>query len=235
MAIPLSTKYKERLKENEADSLYAYLAKNGAREEEGYYDTVGKAETVKSLSDTNYGARASSLASSGLSGSGYEDYLSSLNEKSYKESVANAERTREADKYRNVSGYEKYLSDYDALQSKISSNVISSIITSGSFSLDAAYKAAVDAGISKEYALNTASEGVRLAKEAAAQEAITFAKLNGLSPSVAEKYAKSLGLDDTYAKLVYNEISTFTEEEKDYYSSMSADGYYDYIMSQANK
>ena len=74
------------------------------------------------------------------------------------------------------------------------------------------------------------NETVSSAKSGAAK-LIAYAK--DVSPKTAKDYAKSLGLDEIYAEKVYNSISTFTKEERDFYSSMTADTYYDYIMSKS--
>lgn len=226
-------KYKEKLKENAKMSYDTYIADNDNLGEVKYRDKVREINTDKKISDTNYGSLSDSLATAGLSGSGYEDYLKTQTEKTYLKQLNAAIGDLKRDEYKNTSGYQKYLSSFASLQSKISESVIDSIAESGSFDFDAAYKKALDAGISEDLAFHTAARGTALARKAAVENAITFAKLNGLSPLRAKKYAEGLGLEDIYAEEVYDAISTFNMFEKDYFASMTSDGYYEYIMSQS--
>ena len=68
-----------------------------------------------------------------------------------------------------------------------------------------------------------------------ALNAVAFAKANNLTAKRAKEYANYLGLDETYAERVYEEISTYMRDGYDFYSSMSSSDYYDYIMSQSKK
>ena len=235
MAQDLYLKHKEKLKENEKKSYAAYLGENGNFKDESYRDSLRSVDTAEKLSSSDYGALSESLHASGLSGSGYEDYLKNAASLASEKEKQIAQRRLKEGEYENVFGYEKYVSDYNSLQTKLSKSVIDSIAESGSFDYDEAFKTAVEAGISGNMAHYTATQGVALARRKAINDAITFAKLNGLSAYRAKKYAMEMGLDEFYAEEVYKAMTTFTDVEKDYYSSMSPDGYYQYIMSQANK
>lgn len=225
----------DKLKSNNPKTYLAYLSEDGANGNFAYRDRIATAKNEKALSDSDYGAVASMLLSSGLSNSGYQDYLKSQADKRYLASTAIAENRKKTDEYKNLSGYEKYLSDYDALQNKISKSVLKAISEGGDFNFNNALAKAISAGLSKHLATETASEGVRLAKEQAYISALAFAKANNLTAAKAKDYALFLGLDDNYATRLYDEISTFSENEKAFYSSMSAEDYYNYIMSQSRK
>ena len=235
MAQDLSLRYKEKLKENAKKSYASYIGENDNFGKEGYGDAIRKIETEESLASTDYGALSESLSGAGLSVSGYEDYLKSAASRAKEKGALSAQRRLKEAEYENVSGYGKYISDYNALQSKLSQSVIDAIIEQGSFDYDDAFRMAADAGIAEDMAYYTATRGVALSRKKAINDAITFAKLNGLSPLRAKKYAMDMGLDEFYAEQVYDAMSTFSDVEKDYYSSMTTDGYYQYIMSQSKK
>ena len=226
-----SYSFNNLLNKNEEDSYYAYVSKNGIRKTENYYDTLAKSDTVRTLSSTDYGAGADYLASSGLNASGYEDYLKSQNQSRYNASLYSAEEEKSLDEYRNRRGYQEYLSDYEKLQSSISESLIKSIASKKNFNYADALSEAVRAGISKDLAYFTASAAVKKAKENTVKEAIGFAKLNNLSAKEAKNYAVSLGLDERYANMVYEELSNLTEAEKSFYAKMTADEYYEYVKS----
>ena len=233
MAKTQESLYRESLKQNEKRTYEDYISKEGIRTKESYYDSLLSAKTEKSLNNTNYGSRASNLYSAGLSASGYEDYLKNNIESQYKTNLNKSDRELLIGEYRNKSGYENYLTQYKALQEKISQSVISEFAKGNDFNYENAYAAAVKAGVSKALASFTASSAVRAAINASIEQAVIFAKANNLSAKKAKEYAKSLGLEEMYAEKVYDSISTFTKEEKDFYSSMSAENYYDYIMSKS--
>lgn len=228
-------KYSEQLKINAPKSYESYLSERAKHEDVPYYDALRAAKTQSALTDADYGTAASRLLSRGLTASGYSDYLESRSASALAQSTDSAEHARALEKYRANAGYERYLSDYNSLQSKISEGVIKEISGGYDFDFEKALERAVSAGLSKTLAYSTAAEAVRLAKLNAYNEAITFAKLNMLSPYRAKEYALSLGLDEAYAKRVYDEISVFDEDEKKFFSSMSASQYYDYITNKAQK
>ena len=219
------------LNQNEEDSYYTYVSKNGIRKTENYYDTLAKSNTERILSSADYGARADYLASSGLNASGYEDYVKSQNQSRYNASLCSAEHEKRLSEYKNQHGYQDYLSDYEKLQTSISESVIKSIASKRNFSYTDALNEAVRAGVSKDLAYYTASAAVKKAKDNTVKEAIGFAKLNNLSAKDAKSYAVSLGLDERYSNMVYKELSTLSDAEKSFYAKMTADEYYEYVKS----
>lgn len=233
--ISLEEKYKNILSKNEKDSYYTYVSKCGTRANEKYHDSLSYADTDLMMKSTNYGALAENLNSSGLNRSGYEDYISSQNVKSYASKLRNADEIRQIGEFRNKTNYKNYISDYETMQLKISESVIKKIASNDIISLEDAYAEAVNAGISKNLAYATAKAGVDKVKESFKKKAVEYAKLNALTAEEAKNYAIEIGLDEDSAKLVYDEISSLTDEEKDFYSNMSAEEYYEYIKSKANK
>ncbi len=225
----------DKIKSNDKKSYLTYVYESGNHGIYDYYDKERKAKTDYALSDADYGAAASKLLSSGLSNSGYSDYIKSATDKSYAKSISSAVGARMADEYKNRSGYEKYLSDYDTMQSKIAQSLLKSIGDGNDFDFDRAYEKAISAGLSKSLAAATASQAILLAKRNTYLNAVAFAKANNLTAKKAKEYAKFLGLSEIYAERVYREVSEFGKEEKEFYSSMSPDDYYNYILSQSRK
>ena len=231
----LEKKYEKLLNKNEADSYLVYTAKKGERIGDKFYDTLAKADTNYRLSDSNYGAGANYLSDSGLNGSGYEDYLRGQNDKRFVEKISGGRLQEKIDKHTDTVGYKNYLSNYESMQAKISESVIKEIGAESNFSIEAAYEKAVRAGIAKNLAYITAEAGVIRAKENTVQKAIQYAKINNLTANGAKDYALQLGLDESYANKVYNEIAALTEKEKNFYANMTSKDYYDYIKSQAGE
>ncbi len=232
--------YEEELKKNDADSYAAYLAQNGIKSKDNYLDALASAQVSKELSDIRRGSIAESLYSSGLSNSGYADYLQGINEDTYNKKVENAKREKAISEYKNTSGYEKYLSDYEKIQTEISKSFVSSFGKGDVFDFEEAYKQAISAGLNETFAISAATQGIDAAINNAIERSITFAKINSLSASSAKEYAKSLGLHDVYAEKVYKAVYAIngdnaTEDKAEYSNTMTPEEYYQYIINKKSK
>ena len=226
---------KKKLNENLPDTYESFLAKEGILSDEEYLDSLAKISTAERLGDTNFGAKAANLTRLGLDSSGYEDYLLS---ESLKKSAAGRNASlysKENSDYKNRSEYARYLSDYEALQEKISESVIASVTENLNFDVEAAYRLAVNSGLSEAYAAETAKSAVSKAKRAAVKKATAYAKEKGLSALKAKNYAKSLGLDGKYLEEVYDTVSYLDTERKQYLESLSTQDYLKYLKEQSKK
>ena len=231
----LTEKYSEKLKENNSADYDEYLARSGIAAKSNYLDAISEANAALAMKSTDRGVRAENLNKTGLSGSGYEEYIKAQNSAEYQGAYSIASREYAVSDSKNRGGYEKYLSDYDKLQSKISGELIKSFGETLNFSIESAYKTAIDMGLNEDNALFAAAKAVSTAKNNAINAAIEFAKLNGLTPYRAKDYAESLGLDKKSAERVYNALTTLSDEEKQFFSSMSPGEYYEYIKERASK
>ena len=227
--------YSDKYKKNESLSFHEYLSENSEQKELKRADALKAADTKRRFGDDNYGNAASMLNDIGLSLSGYADYITASARDRYAGEKGKSELDYKLGEAKEIAGYEKYISDYDALQSKISNSVIESLINDQEFNLEAAYKKALDAGLSKRRAFESATAGVKGAKEKVYDSAVLFAKLNSLSPKRAKDYATSLGLEEKDAERVYQAILEFGRADKEFLSTLTPDGYYQYVVSQSNK
>ena len=228
-------KYEKLLLENEKDSYREYVAKNGVEADALYQDAAAAAKNEAMRSGAKYGAQGEAFFSTGLSTSGYADYINGIAKENYRRGLGYAEHLKALGGYQNTTSYEAYVSDYEKMQDKIAESFVDSFSKSGSFDIDSALKNAIKAGLNSDRAHAAATNAVNKAKENAYERVILFAKANGLTPLKAEEYAKALGLDERYQKRVYDQISVFTDQEKAFYSSMTPQQYYDYILSLAER
>jgi hypothetical protein len=227
-------KYEDLLLKNEKLSMESWLAKYGARNDNLLLDKSAEAKLTRALGSTDRGSLNEALTDSGLSGTGYEDYLKRLGEREYASDLKKAEGISYKLGYENSGGYQKYLSEYSKLQTKISDNFIKSFAEGGDFSEENAYQKAIESGLSRENALYSAVRAVRAAKDRAIEESIAFAKMNALTPYRALEYAKSLGLDEKEAGKVYDAVSTLSDDEKEFFSSLTPEEYYNYVKNRHN-
>ena len=225
--------YEDLIRSNEARSREQFLASEGLKPDEIYKDLEAKAKTDLSLSSTDRGSLASTLFSRGLSGSGYEEYIKKMTEGDYEKALGEAKESAALAEQKNAGGYEKYLTEYGKLQTKISKSFIESFAEGGDFSLERAYEGAIKAGLSDANALYSAARAVNAAKDRAVEESIAFARMNGLTPYRAKEYAKSLGLPDKECEKVYLALSGLSDEEKRFFSSLTPDEYYEFVKSRS--
>lgn len=225
--------FKDELKKNSKKSYYSYLATSGINADAQYRDTVAESEVKTDINSTDRGSTAERLSALGLNGSGYEDYLVAENSATEAQRRLYAQRKKAISEYRNVSGYEKYLTDYEALQKKISDEVIKTLSEREDFNLDSAIKLAVGSGLSEEYAKFSAQVGVDRAKKAATKRVIYFANQKNLTPYRAKLYAESLGLDGKYASYVYDTVKALYSESYEFNKNMSAEEYIKYLKELA--
>lgn len=226
-------KYEDLLLKNEKLSMEQWVAESGVKADNTLLDKSAEAKLGSALDSTDYGKMNEALLSGGLSGTGYEDYLRRMAERRYNSDISEAEGISARLDYKNSGGYQKYLSEYSKLQTKISDSFIKSFAEGGDFSEENAYKKALESGLSHENALYSAVRAVRAAKDRAIEESIAFAKMNALTPYRALEYAKSLGLDDKEAQKVYDAVGTLSDDEKEFFASLTPEEYYNYVKNRS--
>lgn len=222
LQIPLT----ESEKKNDAISYGAWVAEEGLNSDAAASGLRANALTKMAFDTPDRGVTADKLYSDNLKRSGYADYLKSQDGRAATKEMARAEEKRLVTEYKNKSGYESYLKGYNAEQKQISESLIDELAKEFCFDSDTAYERAVEKGLSKENSLFLASGGVRAAMKKAALNIIEFAGKKGYTPNLAWRYAKSVGLSDSYAKMVRDSVSkSLNEYEKTLFSGLSAEEY----------
>lgn len=209
--------HEKLLKSNERDGYREYLAKLGAYAP-ATTDVQAQIATKKAVKSADYGVSGEELAAAGLQGSGYESYLNTLVERESEKKLADAERVKQINQYKHISGYRRYVDNYNSAQEKIQEGVIERIKELACFDSDYAYRLAIESGLSEDNARSVSKYGVVLAKKKAILEAISYSKRHNLYSYNARKYALNLGLDSKSADIVaaamlkanYGDITDYT-------------------------
>jgi hypothetical protein len=221
----------ERLKKNAPMSLKEYLALNS----EGTADAdrlTSNALYGAAVADTSYGALGERLTSSGLAGGGYEEFIKSQNASTAGGALARADEARMRSEADTKRGYSAYVSDYERLQEKISDAVIKHFAATTVFDINEAYRYALGAGLSGDGALITAARAVKAARDNTVEYVIRLAIREDMSPKKARRYAEQYGLDKRYLDKIYDSVAKLTDEEKRYFSGMSAEDLMKHIEKQ---
>lgn len=181
------------------------------------------------------GATGESLARDGLYNGGFADYLKKSFTDEINEDYSKALRSAAVANFNEGQSYRKYLQSYNLSQQKIREGIIEKLINGRIYDKDYAYRLGLEAGLSKENALYTASEGVVRAKKESILEVLDFAVKNDLYPYNAKQYAQRLGLDERSAEIIYNALSQNGYGEKIDYENLDKDSYIQMLKDRINK
>lgn len=216
--------------------------KNRARSYEEYaaeFAKDGQSEVRRAKSETeaellrdaaNTGALGERLSKSGLSGSGYEDYLRSRAELSAKERMDAARHSAAITDLQNRSAYAKYVSRHEEVQSKLADNMIEKLSREAAPNYDKMLSAMLGAGLTEERAEIAAESAYKNASDYAVYRALNFSKQNRLTPLRSKSYALSIGLGEELAERVYNAMTTLMADPYEQYRNLSSEEYDDYIF-----
>lgn len=224
--------YDELSKKNERMSYKSWLAAEGIDSASRFEDAMASAEAAKRQALPTYGTKADELLSKGLTDSGYSQYIRAEAEKRTRRDMAIAYDEKERNEQANRSGYADYVNDCEKEQSRIVEELTASIIDGRIYDAERAYALAIEAGLTEENALAVGAEATRKSKDTARAQAIIYATTKHLSANQARYYARSLGLDEKSVNYVLDKIYAMTEDEVDFFSSMSAEEYMDYIKQR---
>jgi Mn-dependent DtxR family transcriptional regulator len=221
---------KESIKKKKASKSYAeWLKSHGIASQSIYENSLKDAETEYKMAKAEYGARAEALAKSGLSGSGYSDYLSAKAYEAMQKNKFNAKNAFQENERQNVAGYETYLANIKSEQNKLYKSTGDDIIKNQITKYDEAYRFAVESGLSSEKAEKLAKTATKIVNDEIKKAISKLIIENKLSDKEASAYAIFHGLSkedaDELAKFAksYNYINFGNDE---------SDSYLDFIEEQ---
>lgn len=224
---------KKKLAKNRSKTYEEYVLERGINAKADLLEAEASIKADTAVADTDYGALAEGLGKKGLSGSGYEDYMRSRVNLNAKGRLAAAMHASELTDYEGRSGYAKYMSDYEALQEKLSKSIIEKLSLEEYPDYDTMLNYAINAGLDGERAKIAASTSFKTAKDNSVYRAIAFAQNNGLSAYRAKKYALSEGLSYEDASRVYDAVKLLVSDTYEQYYTLGAEEYIDYLKERA--
>lgn len=203
-------------------------------------DTIPKAaaaegRTKLALDSPDRGAFGESLAKDGLSQSGFAEYLKKSLADEVNADFSRALNLAAVKDHTSRENYNRYIASYNASQQKIRDGLVEKIVKGAIFDKDYAYRLALEAGLSEENAIFTASEAINKAKRKSIVDAIKFAKENDLYPNTAKNYALKLGLDERSADLVYNALSRNGYADMIDYDALGTDKYIEMLKKRTRQ
>ena len=189
---------------------------------------------------SSFGANAEGLASLGLAGSGYSDYLSGKAYQVMQNRKTGAyEKFSESEKS-NRNGYRDYIEGKakeltekvekeTELENERYYKTISDIIDAGISNLDDAYSFAIESGLSEEKANAVAKTATDAIRKKTTDDALGYIISHGFDKDQAKQYALALGLSNSDAALLAHYA------EKINTSPYLSSDYLDYLKYKENQ
>ena len=202
---------------NEKESYESYTKKNGIDSRAIYDMGLIEAETDYKKSRAEYGALAENLASNGLTGGGYSDYLTGKAYSEMQKKKGELLRDYTENERKNRTSYEGYLSglkkqENDAMKDYLDflvtlekqngsgyTKAIKEISSGGIVDYESAYALALRSGLNEDDAKSAAEIGVRVSKDKRNKEIIKTVIAKEMIRGEAFYYALSLGLSEEEA------------------------------------
>ena len=204
---------KTYLKNKKISDYEGWLAAYGKDAESAYGEATRAADSRYAASRAEYGARAVSLASRGLSGSGYSDYLNTVAYAEHARAKENALLQKQKTESENQRGYLAYLEAQAALddteqsaEEKRRTEAFDDLLKKGISDKGAAVTYLTERGFDEQTASDIANSAIKVYRGSdsyrkyVTEQAISnqffyadayrYALLQGLSPAMADEVAK---------------------------------------------
>ena len=136
-------------------------------------EAVALADTSYKTSLSQYGKSAERLANSGLTGSGYAEYLNALAKERQKSALNDAALAEKKSLAKGMKDYEEYLDGLESERLKRYEKAVRSIQSDNLATYDAAYERALTFGLDEESAERAASEASKAVKATLKRKLLT--------------------------------------------------------------
>lgn len=207
------------------ESYESWLRENGIDSQSIYDATVKDAKTDYEKAKAEYGSIAESLAETGLSKSGYSDYVNSKAYSEYQKRKQGALSDYTQNEAHNKSSYASYLDKLSKEKDTLYKNTEKEIIDKNILDFNDAYDYAIGLGIDVDDASKIAKRSTDYTRNQLKTEIGKLVISSKLSKSEARAYALFRGLSEKEA----DEISDFASEYSDYFTRPTGTSYLEYL------
>ena len=215
---------------NGADTLDAYMHKNGINYDRTYSRAVESLYANKAKNSAGYGRNYRDLSNKGLQNSGYARYVDSLSNSSFYKGLTAAKGERDLAEAKTLGEYSSYLEQYKKQQNALKESVSSHLIDKGVVNLNDAVAYGIAQGLSKEDAIAIGNNVYSVNKQKVFNDILSQSPALGLDRDGAVLLAKKMGVTEIDAQAFGDEI----DEMLKHYSSIS-EGYLEYLKQQSEK
>lgn len=212
-----------------ADTYDLYKHKNGINTAKSYSDAVNSLYSSLKKNSSSYGANNRNIYNKGLQNSGFSSYIDALNDNAFLKSAKNLKEAYSNEESNARSSYASYLEKYNDRQQKVKRNVMSHLIDNDVVDINTAIAYGIHAGLSAEDAEAVGQSAYSVTKQKVLNDILEQTVTLGLDKQGAKKLALKMGVNETDAELMANEV----EELLSYYRELS-DDYLEYLEQRSN-
>ena len=209
---------------NGADSFETYKFKNGVDYDNDFNKAAVNLYANKKKNASSYGANYRNLANKGLQNSGYADYIDNLANLTYASNLSKLENKKSDAQKLALGGYSDYLEKYSNKQTSLKKSVSSHLIKNNVVNLEDAIAYGLSMGLSQEDAIAIGENAYSVTKQKVYNDILKEAVSFGLDKEGAVMLAKKMGMTDSDAEAVGEEV----REMMSHYQNVSQ-SYLDYL------
>ena len=180
---------------------------NGRNTDSTYKEARREAQATYDSQRSTYGAGAESLASAGLTGSGYAAYLDTKAKRSLESTSAKLALAQDNANRTQYASYQKYLDGIEKQKLSAKTQLYRSLVSIRMTNLDSALRLAGVYGLSKEEARESAQSAVEASIQTLKQEIMDKIRTERTSGERAAYYGETYGLPEE----VIQELRAFAE------------------------
>ena len=171
-----------------------YMHSNGIQPIKSYTDAVKSAIGEKVTRGGGYGSLAEGIGRSGLSKSGYREYLESTAKEREITKTLEAKKSMEDEYLLAQGGFEKYLQKYRASNDGKMQSLEAQLVEFGIMRLDETYAIGIDYGLSPEDAATVSATVYRTLRDETFDKCLSAAQAAYISEKEMKSYAERMGL-----------------------------------------
>lgn len=205
------------LSQEKVKSFDAFLATEGLDASGDRADTLAAALAEYERDLPTYGATAEALSRSGLTESGYGDYLASVAEAGLLAASAEAEDAYREAENKQLQSYASYLEREATERASLREKVLRAIENADVMHYDDAYSYAVTAGLGDADARAVAESAMLREQRASMQEILDKVLYRGYDQKTVLRYAMASGLSAKDAARIARLAEDLREKEEFYY------------------
>lgn len=211
------------LKSKKKTDYEGWLALYGENSEKAYRKDKTEADTAYAKSLAEHGRRASRLHSTGLTGSGYSDYLNHSAYAARADELYHARERKQKTDLENQKGYTDFLKDLSEKeqasgdeQSEYEQKLFDTLIAKGITDEEAGVTYLVNAGLAHARARELANKAVTVHRGSLSfhSRLISAATAAGMDHYSAYRYAVTQGVSDRVAHMIADAVDIAVKEKK---------------------
>ena len=211
------------------DSYDVFKHKNNLNAAKSFTDAVNSLYASSKKNSSDYGTNSRIISNKGLQNSGYSEYIDDMSKKSFDSGLEALQDTYANNEAKNRASYASYLEKYSDKQLQTKNNVMSHLINNDIVDLNTAIAYGMHAGLSREEAEAIGQSAYEVTRQRVLNKILEQTVSLGLDQNGARMLALKMGVSESDANSIANEVSELLE----YYRDISKE-YLDFLEQRSD-